>query len=303
MEKPIKLSVVIPTWNGKELLKKNLPAVIKACQAWSPKDKKAWEILVVDDASTDETVSFLKLKFPQVKVIKNKQNLRFAKACNVGVARAKGDLIILFNNDVSPMKEFIKYLLPHFEDENVFAVGCREKNKVGGKIIYGGRSLGEFRRGFLVHWRAKNQEMTDTLWANGGNMIFDRKMWRKLKGMDELFRPAYWEDIDLSWRAKKRGWKVLFEPKSIVNHYHETTNLKAFGQKEMNIIAYKNQFLFVWKNADLGMIVTHLLWLPFHFFKTLFSFDFLFTRGFALALLQLPEVLAGRLSHWRSYRK
>jgi GT2 family glycosyltransferase len=287
MEK-FKLSVVIPNYNGQPLLAANLPAVIKACRQWST---RGWEVIVVDDGSTDNSVAFLKKEFPKVKRVVHKKNQRFAAACNSGVKKAKGKLVVLLNNDVSPSLNFLKPLLRHFEDEKVFAVGCREKSRQGGQLVYSGRSLGRFRQGFLVHWRAKNQDQPDTLWATGGSMAVDREKWLEIGGMDTLFRPAYWEDIDLSWRAKQRGWQVIFEPRSIVTHDHDTSNVVAFGKSKMKKYAYKNQFLFVWKNGSLKEILAWLFWMPLHLLKAVFDGDWLFWLGFLLALKQLPELL------------
>ena len=86
-------------------------------------------------------------------------------------------------------------------------------------------------------------------WATGGSSAFDRQKYLQLGGMDRLYAPAYWEDIDLSWRAREKfGWQILFEPKSQVFHNHETTNVSVFGQRQMELMALRNQFLFVWKN-------------------------------------------------------
>lgn len=284
----IKVSIVIPNWNGKRLLKRNLPKVFKACQEWA---KTGWEIIVADDASTDDSVAFLKENYPQIKVVVHKKNQRFAAACNSGVKAATGKIVVLLNNDVSPELGFLKPLIRHFKDPEVFAVGCKEKDIKDGEIVHSGRGLGEFKRGFLVHWRAKDQNKADTLWATAGSMAVDREKWLNLGGMDTLFRPAYWEDIDLSWRARKKGWRVLFEPRSIVNHQHETTNILAFGKKQMKVYAYKNQFLFVWKNASLGLLIQHLIWLPYHLVKATFSGDWLFWKGFLKALRQIPELI------------
>jgi len=284
----MKISVVIPNYNGRRLLEKNLPAVIRACQNWR---NEGWEVIVVDDASTDDSVEFLKENYPQVKIVKHLENQRFAAACNSGVRTARGDIVVLLNNDVSPEVNFLEPLIKHFEDPKVFAVGCKERGVIKGKVIYSGRSEAKFERGFLVHWRAADQNKKDTFWATGGSMAVDRKKWLEIGGMDILFKPAYWEDIDLSWRARKKGWKIIFEPNSIVNHHHETTNISVFGRQQMKIFAYKNQFLFVWKNGDWRMLVSHVFWLPYHFFKALISKDWEFYKGFWLALKQLPEVI------------
>ena len=288
----MKLTIVIPNWNGKELLRKNLPEVIKACQKWA---KTGWEIIVTDDTSTDDSVIFLKKNFPQIKVVVQPKNQRFAANCNLGVKTAKGEIVVILNNDVSPELDFLTPLIRPFENPRVFAVGCKERDKQLGKIIYSGRGLGEFKRGFLVHQRAENQNQKETLWASGGSLAVDRKKWLALGGMDPLFRPAYYEDIDLAWRARKRGWQILFEPRAVVNHHHETTNLPTFGKNKMKKFAYKNQFLFVWKNGDLKMIIAHLFWWPYHLIKAIKEKDYLFYQGFFLALKQLPELLGKKM--------
>ncbi len=287
----VKLSLIIPNYNGRALLKKHLPLVLKACQEWA---ETGWEIIVVDDASTDDSVAFLKKNYPEIKVVVHKKNKRLAAACNSGVKKAKGEIIVLLNNDVSPEINFLKPLLKPFSNPQVFAVGCKEKDTSKGKVIYSGRGLAEFKRGFFYHRRAKNQNKKDTFWATGGSMAVNRKKWLELGGMDTLYRPAYYEDIDLSWRARKKGWQILFEPKSLVNHHHETTNILTFGKKQMTKYAYKNQFLFVWKNGDAKMIAQHLLWLPYHKIRALISRDWLFWQGFFLALKQVPELIGKR---------
>jgi GT2 family glycosyltransferase len=135
----MKFSIVIPNYNGAHLIRKNLPVVLEAV--------KDAEVIVVDDASNDDSVKLLKSKFPQVRLVVNPKNLRFAKACNAGVNKAKGEVIVLLNNDVWPEKDFLKPLKSHFTDKQVFAVGCMEivDSKTRGK------STGKFEKGLLVH--------------------------------------------------------------------------------------------------------------------------------------------------------
>jgi GT2 family glycosyltransferase len=276
------LSVVIPSYNGCHLLKKNLPAVIAACpQA---------EIIVVDDASSDDSVKFLKTNYPQVKIVKNKTNQRFAISCNRGVRAAKGDIIILLNSDVVPKKHFLKPLIRHFSDPQVFAVGCLEIQIVNGKREISGKNKCQFKRGFLIHSTAKIitlKKTTENCWASGGSMALDRRKYLKLGGMDPLYKPAYWEDIDLSWRAREQhGWQVLFEPKSQVYHNHETTNISVFGQKKMQLMASRNQILFVWKNIRGRRLLEHFLWLPYHLIFTTIRSQGIFLLAFFQALVK-----------------
>lgn len=287
----MRLSVVIPTYNGKKLLQANLPAIISACTHWGSN----WEIIIVDDAGTDDTPTWLKKKYPKIKLVKNKQNLRFARSVNRGVARASGDILVLFNNDVRPEKNFLQPLLSHFEDQKVFAVGCLEKNIEAGKEVLGGRGVGRFSRGFFVHWRAKDQTKSDTLWVSGGSGAFSKKIWNKLGGFDPLYRPAYEEDRDLCYLALKAGYKLAFESNSKVSHFHETTNIKTFGKQQIRVMGFKNQILFVWKNiSSPKLMLEHLLWLPYHLIFTTLRSRGLFLLGFLGAVSQIPEAIVSR---------
>jgi GT2 family glycosyltransferase len=297
----IEISFIIPNYNGRGLLEKNLPSVIKACQAWS---KTSWEIIVVDDASTDRSVDFLKENYPEVKVVVHQKNRRFAAVCNTGVKEAKGRIVILLNNDVSPEPSFLRPLLKNFSGPEVFAVGCKEKDIRGKEIVWSGRGIMQFKRGLMVHWRAKDQNKKSTWWVAGGSGAFDREKWLAIGGMDTLFRPAYEEDRDLSYRALKHGWKISFEPQSVVNHHHETTNITVFGQRKIKIISFKNQFLFVWKNiTDWQYLVDHLIWLPYHLVFTCCRSHGLLFFGFLLALAQLPEAVISRRKAGRLFVK
>lgn len=235
----IGVSVVIPNYNGEKLLKKHLPSVIRASKN---KKNKIKEIIVVDDASTDYSVEFLKSKYKQVKIIKHKINRGFSSTVNTGARTAQASLICLLNSDVTVYRNFLEFSLPNFSDNKVFAISFHEKGY--------GWAKGSFVRGFVVHAGAKESKKTkQTFWANGGSSIFRRDVWHQLKGMDEkLLNPFYWEDIDICYRAQKRGYICLWEPKSRVIHKHESTIPKAAGLKKRQRIQERNQLLFVWKN-------------------------------------------------------
>lgn len=279
----MKYSLVIPNYNGSKLLENNLPKVIKTA--------KNSEIIVVDDASTDNSIEIVEEKFPQVKLVKHKENLRFARACNSGVTAARGEIIVLLNTDLYPEENFLERLGPHFKDEKVFAVGCLEIVDSQKR----GKSTGKFNKGLLVHSQASNMKPGPTLWAFGGSAAFRKDMWIKLGGMDPLYHPAYWEDIDLSYRAWKRGWKVLFEPSSRVHHQPESTNLSVFGEDRIKRIASKNQILFVWKNVqDQDLVLEHFIWLPLRLIYALAKSDGAFLKGTLQAFTQLPQALKKR---------
>lgn len=283
------ISIIIPNWNGKKLLENNLPGVVSAIDNVKDDEK---EIIIVDDGSTDDSVIFLKRQYPKIQLILLKENTGFVNAINSGVKKATGEVVILLNNDVTPEINFINPLLKHFDDQNIFAVGCLEKNLINGKVELSGKAKGWFEKGLVCHSKAVDMEEGESFWVSGGSGAFRKSMWEKLGGMDNLFRPFYWEDIDLSYRVRKMGYKVYFEPKSIVNHNHETTIGGNFTKQEIEEISVKNQILFVWKNVnDTHLLLKHFLWLPIHILKNLLTGNFTFINGVMKALKQLPEIL------------
>jgi GT2 family glycosyltransferase len=289
------ISIIIPNYNGESLLKANLEKVYRECAAY--KFGKT-EIIVVDDCSTDKSVEAINelksAKVNRIILIKNAKNLGFAPTVNKGVKAAKGEIVILLNTDVYPEENFLEPLLEHFADEKVFAVGCLDRSVEDSGTILRGRGLGVWKRGFLVHRRGE-VDKTNTLWVSGGSGAFRKSIWESLGGLNELYAPFYWEDIDLSYRALKSGYKVLFEPKSVVVHEHEKGAIKTkYSETKIKIIAYKNQFIFVWENADLSLIFSHILWLPYYFIKAVLNSDWPFVLGFLNAFLLMPKVAIRR---------
>lgn len=278
------ISIVIPNYNGEDILKKNLLKVIEAVGDA--------EIIVIDDASEDGSIEILNGFKPKIKLLKNEKNLGFSSTINKGVKEARGEIVVLLNTDVIPEKDFLKPLLKHFEDKNIFAVGCMDKSVENGKIILRGRGLGRWMRGFLIHSRGEVGK-TDTLWVNGGSGAFRKNIWEKLGGFNELYNPFYWEDIDLSYRAFKSGYKIIFEPKSIVVHEHEKGAIKnKYSSNQIKTIAYRNQFIFVWKNTtDFELQLLHLFWLPYHIIKAILRKDIEFIKGFFNAFILLPKII------------
>lgn len=295
----MKLSIVIPNYNGAKLLEKNLPKVLNAASSYK-KDKV--EIIIVDDASTDDSLDLLKDK--NVTVLKNEKNLGFSSTVNKGVKEAIGDIVILLNTDVYPEDNFLEPLLKHFDDESVFAVGCLDKSIEGAKIVERGRGLGEWKRGFLIHRRGETDKI-NTLWVSGGSGAFRKSIWDKLGGLNELYNPFYWEDIDLSYRALKSGYKIFFEPKSIVFHEHEKGSIKSkYSENEVKIIAYRNQFIFVKENAtDYDLKFKHLIWLPYHFFKALLAGDKAFFIGYFKYIALMPKIIFSSIKYQKTFIK
>lgn len=282
MEK--KISIVIPNYNGGQLLAKNLPQVIKCC----PND----QIIVVDDASSDNSVDLLKSKFKQIKLIQLTKNHGFAYAVNCGVQKSENDLVLLLNTDVVPRANFLKNVFLYFKNEKTFAVGMADYSHENGSLIVRGRGGANFKKGFINHFALK-AERAETFWVSGGSGLFDKKKFLELCGFDTNFAPFYWEDIDLSYRAWKRGYICYFEPSAKVDHFHSEGSIR---KNKSNILikssSYKNQFIFIWKNiTDYNILAQHMIWLPIHLIKELIKFDVPFFFGFFWAIVKIPNLV------------
>lgn len=290
------VSIVIPNYNGKKLLQKNLPAVLRAAAHA--------QVIVVDDGSTDDSAVFVAKEFPGIELIKKPDNSGFAQTVNTGVKMVSGDIVVLLNTDIEPYQDFLKPLLSHFDNKNVFAVGCMDESVEGTTVVKRGRGVGTFKRGFLMHSRGEIDSNT-TLWVNGGSGAFRKSIWDQLGGMDELYSPFYWEDIDISYRAQKMGYQVLFEPKSVVIHTHGAGAIKKnYTPFSVKKISYRNQFLFVWKNiTDISYSVEHFLWLPYYMLKAIVMRDGAFFTGLISALIQVPHVLIKRYSFKKFWKR
>lgn len=292
MGKKVKISIIIPNFNGKYLLKKHLPAVIEATR-YLP--HATCQVIVVDDASTDDSVAFLRENFPEVLMITKKKNEGFSSAVNLGVKKAKGEIVVLLNTDVKPEIDFLSPLIPHFSEPKIFAVGIMDKSVEKGKIVLRGRGVGDFKRGFLVH-RKGSIKGKYTLWASGGSSAFRRNIWLRLGGLDRIYDPFYGEDLDLGYRAWKAGYKILFEPKSKVFHFHEEGVIKKrFPEFWKKAIAFRNQTLFVLKNiTDLKMLLSFFLFFPYHLLNTALKLDFSFCLGSLMTVPKIPQALKSR---------
>lgn len=233
-----KASIIIPSYNTEDLLRKNLPVVINA---FENKKNQIMEIILVDDASPDDSVKVVKELFPEIKVIKHKVNRGFSASVNTGARTAKGKLLVLLNTDVLPSNDFLVKVLPHFKEKEVFAVSLNEKGFSWAKS--------EFVNGFIGHKPGKKMNIShDTFWVSGGSGVFRRDYWMRLKGMDEaVLSPFYWEDLDLCYRALKRGYRLVWEPEGKVVHKHEST-IGRLSKRKVQRIRERNQLLFIWKN-------------------------------------------------------
>lgn len=232
----MKISVIVTNWNGINLLKKYFEqAVIN-----SP---EAQEIIFTDDASSDSSVSYiseLQKKYPKIKIIANKNNLGFGKNSNNAVKTSKGDFVVLLNSDISCHPNYLLPTLEHLKNKNVFGIGFAEQGHENWARIY-------WQDGYLQHEPKTSDKTHISAWVSGGSSIIRKEHFLKLGGFDEIYAPFYCEDLDLGYRAWKSGFTLLWEPKSIVEHRHEST-ISKFPKNFLNYVKERNRLLTVLRN-------------------------------------------------------
>jgi GT2 family glycosyltransferase len=300
----LSLSLVVPSWNGLHLLRESLPTFLGSAERYRETCRAPVELIVVDDGSTDGTVEALAVEFPEVRPVRRTENGGFAAACNLGFREARHELVALLNNDVVIEPDYLLFKAPHFSDPGVFAVTAKVFEWDTPWFATGGR-FGRFRRGFWSVYFNYDVEGDFTAWmeehrllsayAIGGFATYHRPKLEALGGFDELLSPFHWEDVDLSYRAWKRGWSVHYEPRSRARHRTSATIEANWKKRTVERISLRNRLLFHWVNlhsptylaAHLGMLglllLSRILVLDYHFYWAIGS-----------ALRHLPEVLRRR---------
>ncbi|MCS6884765.1 MAG: glycosyltransferase family 2 protein [Acidobacteriota bacterium] len=296
------VSIIIPNWNGRCLLEKFLPTVIAAAEKYHQKTLASIEVIVVDDCSDDDSLPWLEgysRHLPvHLKVVARQLNGGFARAANSGFLAASHEIIVLLNNDISVEPDAILPLVRHFTNPKVFAVCCKAF-RLGTDFFDGAGKLGLFRRG---HWRVYvNYDILPTLLASdvklysfvasGGYAAFDAAKLKQLGGFCELLSPFYWEDVELCYRAWKRGWTIEYEPESIVYHQTSSTIGTCFRPMRVRVIAERNRLLMHWINLhDRRWLLLHIFWTAMKLLAAAFKLDFVLWRALYQALCLLDEV-------------
>ncbi len=244
------IDVIIPSFNAQYLLEKNLPSLVKNTD-------NLGKLIIIDNGSEDDTVSWLNQKYPETIIVSNKTNLGYTKPVNQGIAFSDSEFFVLMNNDVRPHAGYITAALPYFSDPEVFAVTFNEEGTSWPDMSWSAGKM-QFSEG-----KNKTNPVLSA-WASGGSAIFRRSIWDKLGGLDEIYAPFYWEDIDIGYRAWKSGYKIIWEPKATVLHDHESTS-KKLNPQYISLIKQRNELLFNWLNVtDIGYRTGHLLFLAKH---------------------------------------
>jgi len=256
--KNTRVAVVILNWNGKDFLEKFLPSVLASTYPYL-------SIVVADNASTDDSVSFLKNKFPAVKIWENKTNEGFAGGYNRALKEIDADIFVLLNSDVEVTPGWIEPVVELMNSNNKIAA-CQPKVRSfhqKNRFEYAGASGGwidrfgyPFARGRIFDECEVDEGQYDDavpcFWATGAAMFVRSSDFFSAEGFDDVFF-AHQEEIDLCWRLKRMGKEVYVQPASVVYHVGGGT-LQANSPRK-TYLNFRNNLLMLYKNLPKMMLL------------------------------------------------
>lgn len=245
------VAIVILNWNGKHYLEQFLPSVLTTSYA-------RYRLIVADNGSTDDSVSFLQSRFPQVEILKLDRNYGFARGYNEALKRVESDYYLLLNSDVEVGSNWLEPMVELLE-QNPLHAACQPKilayrNK--DLFEYAGGAGGwldaygyPFARGriFDICEEDKGQydKTSEVFWASGAALLLRSHVYRELDGFDEFFF-AHQEEIDLCWRIQLAGYKIFCCPQSIA--YHVGGGTLPRGNSRKTFLNFRNNQVMLWKN-------------------------------------------------------
>jgi len=285
------ITLIITNWNGSNLLRECLPTILEAVRS----DRHhCYEVMVIDDCSNDNSLGILADEFPEVRTEQTPQNLGFQEANNYAVKLAESKIVMPMNNDIKLDPKALHYLAQHFDNKDTFAVSGKIFAFDQTTFLYGNRG-GYFQKGHFHLYEKPPEDESQTLFACGGAFMVNRQKYLDLGGFDSMYHPLYYEEIDLSYRALKRGWRVHYEPQSIAYHKVQATITRQEKLRRISLISARNNYLFIWKNIlDRSMTITFLFYTPLFLLRDLFRLKSRFWIAFYMALKRLPRALKGR---------
>lgn len=250
MSKP-KVAVVILNWNGRSFLEKFLPNIIKYSEPSA-------EVIIADNASTDSSVEFVQTHFPNIRLILNQLNYGFAQGYNEALSQVEADYYVLLNSDVEVTPNWLEPMIALLESDKQIAA-CQPKllsYYERDKFEYAGAAGGFIDRLGYPYCRGRlfqnieqdNGQYDNTeeiFWASGASMFVRADLYNELGGLDNDFF-AHMEEIDLCWRLKNLGYKIMFCPESTIYHVGGGTLPKNSAKK--TYLNFRNNLVLLYKN-------------------------------------------------------
>jgi len=290
------VAVVILNWNGRKFLEDFLPSVVE--------NSKTAEIIVADNASTDDSVEFLKKSYPNIRIIQNKSNLGFAGGYNEALKQVESDYFVLLNSDIEVTPDWIEPVIRIMDSDESIAA-CQPKIlswHERDKFEYAGAAGGfidkygyPFCRGRLFQTLEVDEGQYDDdkeiFWATGACMFVRSSVYQELGGLDAMFF-AHMEEIDFCWRAKIKGHRIMYCGRSKVYHVGGGTLPKRSSRK--TYLNMRNNNIMLYKNLTKERMLP--VFIPRLILDGVASIKFLFDGGFG-------DFLAVGRAHWYFFAK
>ncbi|EIM72922.1 glycosyl transferase family protein [Nitritalea halalkaliphila LW7] len=273
----VSLSILIPNYNGRELLERFLPYTLTAAEeAGIP-----YELIVIDDASTDDSIGFLRSHYPQIRLIENQDNLGFARTCNRGIRLARYTYTCLLNSDIQLPKSYFRALLNEtLAKPSTFGI-MGTLRRADGQVEFARKRLVHGSKGIV--FRDEKQvpdKISSTAFLSGANAIYQSKKLKELDGFNPIFSPYYYEDAEMGLRAAAKGWSCYVDSRVHCYHLGSETILSCHKKRTVKTIYFRNRLL-----------MRHLHDAP------------AYTAPARIFLLEvLPKWLIGQFWIWKSFR-
>jgi len=246
-------SVIIPNFNGRRFL----PTLLAALQAQTFRDV---ELILIDDASTDDSVAYTEATYPDVRILVNRQNLGFVRSCNLAADAARGRMLVLLNNDTEPdptwLAELAKVICANPQAAIVASKMLLFNERT--KLHTTGDTLGydgiPHNRGVWEDDHGQYDHHTQIFCGSGGGSAFRRDVWQTLGGFDEDFW-MYIEDVDFGFRAQLVGWQAVFAPSARIYHHLSATG----GDTLASYYVGRNTIWMIAKNMPTALVQRYFL--------------------------------------------
>jgi len=247
------VSVVIPSLDDRELLERHLPPLLAEFERRAASD----ECVLVDDTGERVLGAWCAQRFPSVRVVERERNGGFGRALGAGIEAARHELVFCMNPDVLVHAGFLEPLVACMQSARVHSVAPRVLlNGAAERVeslleLEWDEGVAKLRQRGLEGEAAQHESQREPVaFAIGGTCMLRRSEFLAAGGLDPLYEPFYFEDLDLGWRAWRAGRTVAYEPRSVVEHHHRGSIGKRIPKERVRAIIERNRLLFQWKFLD-----------------------------------------------------
>lgn len=292
LTRPPRCCLMVLNYNGREFLEECFSTLLQAAR----RSPEPCSVVCVDNRSTDDDVRWMGEYFPGVEVVVAERN-DFLFSLNEIVRSRREDIVVILNNDMRFDPDFVAPLLARFADPDVFAANARIVDWDGSETQNAPRRARLDNFWFYKWWDCDARTAAYTVEAGGGASAYHRERFVALGGFDDLYRPGYYEDFDLSYRAWERGWTSVFEPASLIYHRVSASMVRELGVGRQAKVIWRNHLLFTIKCiGGTAFLLAFLTLLPIRALRPLVRGDTLPLRATWAALPRIPKAL---LKRWR----